>query len=1095
MNTSEKANENEGEMDIECVSDPSDATHPADPSLDDVTHPALPVFSLIMHHKEAGSDKVEHESEFICKYCDEKFAEVKEFWKHVKIHSQIPRQIHTSQVKHKYQLRDRTVTSLENLKSHKANHKLYKCGVCKKKFSELSLFQTHVVSCGAETRRTKKSKPQIHTPRKPTRIHTRRKKHKCHLCNKIFTILDNFKRHKATHNYYKCGLCKEQFSELSLFQTHVISCDDETHLTKKSSPEMNTPGILTQIHTPQEKHKCHFCEKIFTSLESLKSHLATHNLYRCELCEKEFPELALFRTHVLSCNAETNRSKKKRPLICSVCDRVFHNLHVFLQHSIKHKEEVKSATCQECKANFAYMKGRIMSKHKREISESSEVLMKYLPDGRIEHMFMPSVDKFVEIQQVLHAKSKGGHHLILTTNMDDHLNKNCIANDKETGKPFFPVNAVVFVNDSHFIAVQDAQTSLKYKDDCKNCGQNLDCSAKNMFKSLEKEGDQYQVSHNETLFSQNTLDEIIIKQETCELNKNVSESLTYINQESVKEPQINNDISKNMFYMGSSFTNAQPADIMHDDVLIKHEICDYNEYPNETGVKSGSKTIKNHAPGNESGYENDAACPGISYIDIQTSNTTDKTVIKQEPYGFNEDKSQNLVVESLNNKLMTEYILNPIENNENGDDNQRIPRINDQTATLIDGKVIKQEPDDYYKDPNNLIEPLGTEPVIYHWFSPRKTYENEVGSQVILQLSMQTEKNKAIDKLNIQEPTDYHQDRSHVVQCNDKNTEHWSSSGNNLENDAGIQGILQLNVQDERKIEGISVKQEPNAYSEDRNHITESAKEPVFICKYSDKTFAEFNELRKHIPINTPQIKHACQLCNMTFSNMYNLKRHHEAIHMPFSCYLCKERFPELSLLRKHGLSCTAEPKGSRKNWPLICILCDMVFHSFGIFLQHAVHHKKEVKSVTCEECKAEFALMKRRVTSEHKRQISQSSEILMKFFPDGRVKHMFMPSVDQLKEIDQVIHAESLGGHQLILTAKMEEQNNGEQLNENCIANDKQTDKPSFLASAVVFVSDRRFIAFENAQTSLKHKDGQNVINVFKCLKESDHFQVSHND
>ena len=1089
MDTSEKANENDGEMDIECVSDPSDVTHPADPSLDDVTHPALPVFSLIMHHKEAGADKVEHESTFICKYCDEKFAEFKEFCSHVKIHTQIPRRIHTSHVKHKYQLRDRTVTKLENLKSHQTNHKLYKCGVCKKKFSELSLFRTHEVSCGAETHITKKSRPQIHTHRKATQIHTRRKKHKCHLCNKIFTILDNFKRHKATHNYYKCGLCNEKFSELLLFQTHVVSCDDETHLTKKSSPEMNTPsiltpGILTQTHTPQEKHKCHFCDEIFTNLDSLKSHLATHNLYRCELCEKEFPELALFRTHVLSCDGETDRSKKKRPLICSVCNRVFHNFHVFLQHSIKHKKEVKSAKCEDCKAEFAYMKGRIMSKHKREISESSEILMKYLPDGRIEYMFMPSVDKFIEIDKVMHAKSKGGHHLILTTNMDDHLNKNCIANDKETGNPSYPVNAVVFVNDSHFIAVHDAQTALKYNDDYKNCGQNLDCSAKNMFKSLEKEGDQYQVSHNETLFSQNTLDEIIVKQETCELYKNTSESLTYINQESVKEPQLNNDISKNMFYMGSSFTNAQPADIMQDDVLIKHEICDNNEYPNETGEKSGSETIKNHAPENESGYENDAACPGISYIDIQTSNTTDRTVIKQEPYGFNEDKSQNLVVESLNNKLMTEYILNPIENNENGDDNQRIPRINDQTATLIDGKVIKQEPDDYYKDPNNLIEPLGTEPVTYHWFSPRKTYENEVGSQVILQLSMQTEKNKAIDKLNIQEPTDYHQDRPLVVQCNDKNTEHWSSSGNNLENDAGTQGILQLNVQDERKIEGISVKQEPNAYSEDRNHITESAKEPVFICKYSDKTFAEFNELWKHIPINTPQIKHACQLCNMTFSNMYNLKRHHEAIHMPFSCYLCKERFPELSLLRKHGLSCTAEPKGSRKNWPLICILCDMMFHSFGIFLQHAVQHKKEVKSVTCEECKAEFALMKRRVTSEHKRQISQSSEILMKFFPDGRVKYMFMPSVDQLKEIDQVIHAESLGGHQLILTAKMEEQNNGEQLNENCIANDKQTDKPSFLASAVVFVSDRRFIAFENAQALLKHKDGQNVINVFKCLK-----------
>ena len=834
MDTSEIANKNEQEMDIECVSDPSldDVTHPADPS--HVTHPADPTCAI--HPADHTVD-------------DSSFTEIQHATTQI-AGSKLKGQSPSEKDLNSYMPRPEPVSDhLKKTKKLKAdqssdhtNQAVFICKYCDKKFKEFKEFWKHVMN---------------HAPIVPLP----QVKHKCQICNKTYTCLDKLKSHKATHKLivYRRGLCDNEFSDLSLFRTHIVTRGAETHKTKTSRPR-----ILTRIHTPRVKHKCQLCDKTFTNLESVKSHQANHKLYRCKLCEKEFPKLSLFRTHVFRCDVETHRSKVNKHLICSVCDRVFNNLHVFLQHSITHKGEVKSAKCEECNAEFAYMKGRIMSKHKSETLQSSEPLMKFLPDGRVQYMFVPRVDKFEKIDQVVHSRSKGGHQLIFSTqrkeqNNGDMLNENFITNDKGTNKQSFPVGAVVYVNDRHFGVVDDAETALQHNDDYKvvDC-QNVDSGVNNMLKTHEKGGEHYQVSHNETLFSQKQLDEIVVKQEACELYKNVSESLTDINHESVKVPQINNDISKGMIYQASSCANKPPVYIMQDDVLIKHEICDNSEYTKVTGEKFDTETFNKHTSRAESSYENDAACPpGISYIDIQTSNISDGIVIKQEPYDIHVDQ-KHFAVESPDYKPMTEQWLNPVKNNENGNENRINPGINDQTAYIIDGITIKQEPDDYYKDPNMLIEPLGTEPVTERWFSPAKTYENDVGSQGILPLSMQSENNKASDMFNLQEPTGYHVDRTLVMQFYDKNTEHWSSSGNNYENDAGTQGISQLNKQDESKVEDLSIKQEPTDYSKGRNHLTDPHKELVFICKYCDKKIAELNEFTKHFKIHTPQVKHKC---------------------------------------------------------------------------------------------------------------------------------------------------------------------------------------------------------------------------------------------
>ena len=869
MDTSEIANKNEQEMDIECVSDPSldDVTHPADPSCvtqpadpSHVVHPAdptcatHPVDTTCVTHP-VDTTCVTHPADTTCAthpadhtVDNSSFTEIQHATTQnagSKLKGQSPSEKDLNSYMPRPEPFSDHLKKTKKLKvdqsSDHTNQAVFICKYCDKKFKEFKEFWKHVMN---------------HTPIVPLP----QVKHKCQICNKTFTCLDKLKSHEATHKLivYRRGLCDNEFSDLSLFRTHIVTRSAETHKTKKSRPR-----ILTQIHTPRGKHKCQLCDKTFTNLESVKSHQANHKLYRCELCEKEFPELSLFRTHVLRCDVETHRSKVNKHLICSVCDRVFNNLHVFLQHSIKHKGEVKSAKCEECNAEFAYMKGRIMSKHKSETLQSSEPLMKFLPDGRVQYMFVPRVDKFVKIDQVVHSGSKGGHQLIFSTKIEDQnngdkLNENFITNDKGTNKQSFLVGAVVYVNDRHFGVVEDAETALQDNDDYKvvDC-QNVDSGVNNMLKTHEKEGEHNQVSHNETLFSQKQLDEIVVKQEACELYKNVSESLTDINHESVKVPQINNDISKGMIYQASSCANKPPVYIMQDDVLIKHEICDYSEYTKMTGEKCDTETFSKHTSRAESSYENDAACPGISYIDFQTSNISDCIVIKQEPYDIHVDQ-KHFAVESPDYKPMTEHWVNPVKNNKTGNENRNNPGINDQTAYMIDGITIKQEPDDYYKDPNMLIEPLGTEPVTKRWLSPAKTYENDVGSQGILPLSMQSENNKASDMFNLQEPTGYHVDRTLVMQFYDKNTEHSSSSGNNYENDAGTQGISQLNKQDESKVEGLSIKQEPTDYSKGRNHLTDPHKELVFICKYCDKKFAELNEFTKHFQIHTPQVKHKC---------------------------------------------------------------------------------------------------------------------------------------------------------------------------------------------------------------------------------------------
>jgi len=105
-----------------------------------------------------------------------------------------------------------------------------------------------------------------------------------------------------------------------------------------------------RIPTGERRFSCNFCEKSFTELNILTSHMLHHTTgttFSCSICHQKFAHMGALRVHLLRHRGEvrnksfTNSCSLERPACsnCETCNIQFADPNEFQRHLLLHQGE------------------------------------------------------------------------------------------------------------------------------------------------------------------------------------------------------------------------------------------------------------------------------------------------------------------------------------------------------------------------------------------------------------------------------------------------------------------------------------------------------------------------------------------------------------------------------------------------------------------------------------------------------------------------------------------------------------------------------------------------------------------------------------
>ena len=160
-------------------------------------------------------------------------------------------------------------------------------------------------------------------------------KWQCNNCNKLFTQLKSFNKHKCDDSKTKipCPSCNKLIS-------------------KKFMP------IHIKMHS-KTKYQCQKCKRKFLTEGTLVQHMVIHELkvFKCNICGEDFNSNSILIKHIDSTHEEMRTVELKTENKCKHCDAVFHNLAILKKHLKKNHGEMATFKCDICPKMYFSARG------------------------------------------------------------------------------------------------------------------------------------------------------------------------------------------------------------------------------------------------------------------------------------------------------------------------------------------------------------------------------------------------------------------------------------------------------------------------------------------------------------------------------------------------------------------------------------------------------------------------------------------------------------------------------------------------------------------------------------------------------------------